>query len=180
MKPQSQHSLNDKTGAVQLGTDLHRLTRRQKTEFRAKHVGFAFQHFNLLPALTAAENVAVPLAINGVSRSEGITRAVKVLEKIGLGERIDAFPSQMSGGQQQRVTIARGMIHNPRILVCDEPTSSVDAQTGQAVMELIREIALQPDRLVIVVTHDNRIFQFADRIISMEDGRIKEVQRQNQ
>jgi|SRR5579883_160504 len=160
-----------------LGVDLNQLSNREKTAFRAKNVGFVFQQFNLLPALTAAENVAVPLVINGVSRKPAIERANEMLKAVGLGEKLGSLPSQLSGGQQQRVAIARALVHQPRLLVADEPTSAVDAQTGQAVMELIRAVALQPDRVAVVVTHDPRVFGFADRIITLEDGRIAAAHR---
>ncbi|MBN9120160.1 MAG: ABC transporter ATP-binding protein [Planctomycetes bacterium] len=166
-------TLNPTSGEVSvLGVDLNRLSKRERTAFRAKNVGFVFQQFNLLPALTAAENVAVPLVINGVSRGTALARAVEVLKSVGLAERVGSLPSQLSGGQQQRVAIARALVHRPRVLVADEPTSAVDARTGQAVMELIRAVALQPDRVAVVVTHDPRVFGFADRIIELEDGRV--------
>jgi putative ABC transport system ATP-binding protein len=130
-----------------------------------------------LPALTAAENVAVPLVINGVSRKEALLRAGKVLESVGLGEKARSLPSQLSGGQQQRVAIARALVHRPRLLVCDEPTSALDAKTGQSIMAMIRAVALQPDRVVVVVTHDSRVFPFGDRMVTLEDGRVTDVQR---
>ncbi len=160
-----------------LGMDLNRLSKREKTAFRAKNVGFVFQQFNLLPSLTAAENVAVPLVINGASRAAAVARATVVLKSVGLGDRIGSLPSQLSGGQQQRVAIARALVHQPRLLVADEPTSAVDARTGQSVMELIREVALQPDRVAVVVTHDPRVFSFAERIITLEDGRVASTKR---
>ena len=155
-----------------LGVDLKRLSKREKAAFRAKNVGFVFQQFNLLPALTAAENVAVPLVINGYSKAAAVARATEVLKAVGLGDRIESLPSQLSGGQQQRVAIARALVHQPRLLVADEPTSAIDARTGQAIMELIRQVALQPDRVAVVVTHDARVFGFGDRIITLEDGRV--------
>ncbi len=155
-----------------LGEELNHLTKREKTAFRARHVGFVFQQFNLLPALSAAENVAVPEVINGMPKESAVARAVEVLKTVGLGDKTESLPSQLSGGQQQRVAIARALIHDPRLLVCDEPTSAIDARTGQAVMELIRHVALQPDRVVVVVTHDPRVFGYGDRIIAMEDGRV--------
>jgi putative ABC transport system ATP-binding protein len=168
-------TLNPTGGDVSvLGADLNRMSKRERTAFRAKNVGFVFQQFNLLPALTAAENVAVPLVINGFSRSAAVERANEILKSVGLGDRLGSLPSQLSGGQQQRVAIARALIHQPRLLVADEPTSAVDARTGQAVMELIRQVALQPDRVAVVVTHDPRVFSFADRIITLEDGRVSE------
>lgn len=155
-----------------LGKDLTRLTKREKGAFRAQNVGFVFQQFNLLPSLTAAENVAVPLVINGYSKASAIVQAGQVLKLMGLGDRMNSLPSQLSGGQQQRVAIARALVHKPRLLVCDEPTSAIDARTGHAIMTLIREVALQPDRVTVVVTHDQRVFEFADRIITLEDGRV--------
>jgi len=155
-----------------LGTNLRRLSRGEKTAFRAKNVGFIFQQYNLLPALTATENAAVPLIIQGQPRSAALARAAEVLRSVGLGHRLGSLPRQMSGGEQQRVAIARALVHEPRLLVCDEPTAAVDAKTGQAVMELIRRVALDPGRVAIVVTHDPRVMDFGDRIITLEDGRV--------
>ena len=160
-----------------MGSDLPHLSKYQKAAFRARNVGFVFQQFNLLPALTAAENVAVPLVINGSSKRPAVARAVAMLTAVGLADRVNSLPSQLSGGQQQRVAIARAMIHEPRLLVCDEPTSAVDARTGQTIMELIRKIAVQPDRVAVVVTHDARVFDFGDRIITLEDGQIANDRR---
>ncbi len=155
-----------------LGADLPRLSNREKAAFRARNVGFVFQQFNLLPSLTAEENTAVPLLINGRPRREALTRAREVLTTMGLADRLRSLPSQLSGGQQQRVAIARALIHRPRLLVCDEPTSAVDAATGQTIMELIRQVAVQPDRVAVVVTHDARVFGYGDRIVTLEDGRV--------
>jgi putative ABC transport system ATP-binding protein len=160
-----------------LGRDLRRLSKREKAAFRAQNVGFVFQQFNLLPALTAAENVAVPLVINGHSKAAAVARATEVLIAVGLGDRSQSLPSQLSGGQQQRVAIARALVHKPRLLVADEPTSAIDASTGQAIMELIRQVAMQPDRVAVVVTHDARVFSFGDRIITLEDGRVAAAKR---
>jgi putative ABC transport system ATP-binding protein len=166
-------TLNATSGHVEvLGTSLDTLKRNTSADFRAQNVGFVFQQFNLLPSLTAGENVAIPLVIQGNSKSAAMTRAAEVLAEVGMGDRLDSLPRQMSGGQQQRVAIARALVHKPRLLVCDEPTSAVDARTGQTVMTLIRELALDTNRVTIVVTHDLRVYGFADRIISMEDGRI--------
>src|SRR5262245_16316809 len=137
-----------------LGTELSKLRGRALVEFRAKNVGFVFQQYNLLPALSAAENAAVPLIINGWQRSKAIVRAKEMLAAVGLEHRANAYPSQLSGGQLQRVAIARALINEPRLLVCDEPTAALDAKSGQTVMELIKEVAVQPDRAVLVVTHD--------------------------
>jgi putative ABC transport system ATP-binding protein len=158
-----------------LGTGLSQLGGRGLVEFRAKNVGFVFQQYNLLPALTAAENAAVPLLITGWRRSKAITRAREVLAAVGLENRADAFPSQLSGGQLQRVAIARALINEPRLLVCDEPTAALDAKSGQTVMELIKDVAVQPGRAVLVVTHDSRIYGFGDRMVEMSDGRVERV-----
>jgi putative ABC transport system ATP-binding protein len=166
-------TLDPTAGAVSgLGVDLVHLSRRAKAAFRARNVGFVFQRFNLLPTLTAAENVAVPLVINGLRRRAAVARAREALVAVDLADRCDSLPSQLSGGQQQRVAIARALVHEPRLLVCDEPTSAVDAVTGQTVMGLIRRRALQPDRETVVVTHDPRVLGFADRIVTLEDGRV--------
>ena len=161
---------------VVLGNDLVRMTNGRKVRFRRENVGFVFQAYNLLPALTAVENAAVPLLIAGWRRSRAVEAAAVVLETLGLGDRLANLPSVLSGGQQQRVAIARALVHEPRLLVCDEPTSALDAENGRITMELIQRIAVQPDRAVIVVTHDSRVYSFADRIASMEDGRIESVE----
>jgi putative ABC transport system ATP-binding protein len=158
-----------------LGQDLVRMSNGRKVKFRRDNVGFVFQAFNLLPALTAAENAAVPLMIAGWNRRRAVEAAADVLDQLGMGDRLANLPSELSGGQQQRVAIARALVHEPRLLVCDEPTSALDAQNGRITMELIQKIAVQPDRAVIVVTHDSRVYSFADRIASMEDGRIDSV-----
>jgi putative ABC transport system ATP-binding protein len=158
-----------------LGKDLVTMTNGGKVRFRRENVGFIFQSYNLLPSLTAVENAAVPLLIAGWRRSAAVAAAADVLDRLGLGDRLTNLPSELSGGQQQRVAIARALVHEPRLLVCDEPTSALDAENGRITMELIQDIAVQPDRAVIVVTHDSRAYSFADRIASMEDGRIESV-----
>jgi putative ABC transport system ATP-binding protein len=155
-----------------LGADLAKLSGRRLVEFRAKNIGFVFQQYNLLPALTAVENAAVPLIITGWSRSRAVAKAKEILATVGLESRANYFPSQLSGGEQQRVAIARALINEPRLLVCDEPTSALDARSGHTVMELIKQVAVQPGRVVIVVTHDSRVYEFGDRIVEMSDGRI--------
>jgi putative ABC transport system ATP-binding protein len=165
--------LNPTQGSVAvLGTELAQLSGRRLVEFRARNIGFVFQQYNLLPALSAAENAAVPLIINGWPRAQALERARAILATVGLENRANNFPSQLSGGEQQRVAIARALIHEPRLLVCDEPTSALDARSGHTVMEMIKHVAVQPGRVVIVVTHDSRVFEFGDRMIEMTDGRI--------
>jgi len=158
-----------------LGSDLGKMPGRRKTAFRSANIGFVFQQYNLLPALTAAENAAVPLIIGGMRRSKAVARAREMLAMVGIGEKAGSFISQMSGGQQQRVAIARALVNEPRLLVCDEPTAALDGKSGQTVMQLLKEVACRPDRAVIVVTHDNRVLHFGDRIIHMNDGQIETV-----
>jgi putative ABC transport system ATP-binding protein len=169
--------LEPTSGKVEvLGTNLTALTPHQKVEFRRQHIGFVFQQYNLLPALTATENVAVPLLIAGKQRRQAVAQARAFLDAFGLHDRADGLPSQLSGGQQQRVAIARALIHGPRLLVCDEPTAALDAHLGQAMMKLIHDVAVQPDRAVIVVSHDSRIYHFGQRIVWMDDGHIDRVE----
>ena len=162
-----------------LGRDLKLMGRGERTRFRGTSIGFVFQLFNLLPALNAVENVSVPLLINGIARTNAEARAQEVLEAVNLGSRLDALPGKLSGGQQQRVAIARALVHEPKLIVCDEPTSNLDHQTGRSVMELLRATARSADRALIVVTHDPRIFDFADRIAHMDDGKIIEIADRN-
>lgn len=160
-------------GRVSLfGTDIYALPGNDLVCFRLRNIGFIFQQYNLLPTLTAAENAAVPLIAAGVARAEAVDRGAAVLARLGLGAQVDRLPRQLSGGQQQRVAIARALVHEPRLVVCDEPTAALDAASGRRVMELLKDVALESDRAVLIVTHDNRIFSLADRIIGMEDGRI--------
>lgn len=161
------------------GVDWAGLGVDEKASRRGALVGFVFQQFNLLAPLTAVENVAVPLVIRGVGRREALERSARMLERVGLGDRTKARPSQLSGGMQQRVAIARALVGRPRLLVCDEPTANLDAYTGQASMDLIREASRDVDeagrpRCVLVVTHDNRTFHYADRIEQMEDGLLRD------
>jgi putative ABC transport system ATP-binding protein len=157
------------------GENLLTMHSREKLDFRAKNIGFVFQAYNLLPTLTAVENVSVPLIINGVKRTEAERKASDVLRRVGLGGRTSSLPSQLSGGQQQRVAIARALVHEPKLIVCDEPTSALDHETGHTVMELLKDVALHQDRSLVIVTHDARIFNFADRIAEMDDGHIVKV-----
>lgn len=158
-----------------LGRDLREMDKAERARFRGAAIGFVFQAFNLLPALSAAENVAVPLLLAGVPRRRAAARARAGLDQVGLGARADALTAQLSGGQQQRVAIARALVHEPRLIVCDEPTSNLDHDTGRSMMELLRQAAQAPDRALVVVTHDPRIFAFGDRIGHMDDGRIVEI-----
>ncbi|WP_373486490.1 ABC transporter ATP-binding protein [Blastomonas sp.] len=154
------------------GTDIYRLNDTQLVKFRLSTIGFIFQQYNLIPSISAAANAAVPLIASGVPRKAAIEQARELLHMLNIGDQCDKLPRQLSGGQQQRVAIGRALIHAPRLVVCDEPTAALDARSGRRVMDLLRDVALATDRAVIIVTHDNRIFDLADRILAMEDGRI--------
>jgi len=163
-------------GEVEIyGTPITQMSDAEKVAFRRSNVGFIFQQYNLLPALTAAENAAIPLVAAGMPMARAAGSASAILERIGMGAHRAKLPNQLSGGQQQRVAIARALVHAPRLIVCDEPTAALDAESGQTVLEILKDAALASDRAVIVVTHDTRIYSFADRIASMEDGRIRAV-----
>jgi len=168
------------SGSVSIfGRELNEMSDRALTRFRAKNIGFVFQQYNLLPALSAAENAAIPLVIGGWSKSPAVKRASEVLVDLGMGDKLGSLPSELSGGQMQRVAIARALVHEPRLLVCDEPTAALDHETGLTVLELLRESAVRSDRAVVVVTHDNRIFHFGDWIAHMDDGRIDDIQERS-
>lgn len=155
-----------------LGQDLSQLNNNELTAFRARHVGFIFQSYNLLSTLSLTDNVAIPLIINGVRHAEARRRADDLLRQMGLGDRLDAAPNTLSGGQQQRIAIARALIHEPQLLVCDEPTSALDHKTGMYIMNLLHDAAKQRHSTLVVITHDNRILEYADRVAHMDDGRI--------
>jgi len=158
-----------------LGQDVQRMSRSDRARFRGASIGFVFQLFNLLPALSAVENVAIPLLISGTEHLHAERRAREAIDAVGLGSRANSLPSELSGGEQQRIAIARALVHDPRLIVCDEPTSNLDHDTGLAVMDMLRGAGKMHDRALIVVTHDPRIFQFADRIAHMDDGKIIDV-----
>jgi len=155
------------------GDALTSMADRRKVDFRRRRLGFIFQQYHLLPALTAAENAGIPLVAAGVPLKDAQRRGASVLERMGMSAHANKLPSHLSGGQQQRVAIARALVHDPQLVVCDEPTAALDAHTGQTVMETLRAIALEGQRAVLVVTHDNRIYRFGDRIVRMSDGRIE-------
>ena len=159
-----------------LGNDLASMNEDEKAIFRGKSVGFVFQAFNLLPSLSAIENVALPLTIAGEKRAVAIQKARTILDEVELSSKYDAKPSSLSGGQQQRVAIARALVHNPDFIICDEPTSSLDHKSGQVVMELLSKMTKEKGKTMIVVTHDNRIYEYGDRMAYMEDGKIIKVE----
>ena len=165
--------LNHDSGTCLIyGNNLKEKIEIERTEFRGKYIGFVFQSFNLIPMLTAKENVSIPLVMNGMDRLQALEIAEQFLIEVGLGDKLDILPNELSGGQQQRVAIARGCIHDPKLIVCDEPTSALDRETGEKILTLLKEFSLKKDRALIIVTHDARIFHFADRISKMDDGKI--------
>ena len=169
--------LRPNEGNVEMfGEKTSKMPSGKLVRFRSTMLGFIFQQFNLLPALTAAENAAVPLVVQGMSLSKAVRKASELLERLEMGKHKTKYPNQLSGGQQQRIAIARALVHEPRLVICDEPTASLDAQTGHAVMTMLQELASAPGRAVVVVTHDSRIYSFADRIVTMSDGQILSVQ----
>ena len=169
--------LDPSAGSVNLfGENPAAMRSAERIAFRRENLGFVFQQYNLLPALTAAENAAVPLLAAGWKRPAAVDAAMALLERLGMKERAKAYPRQLSGGQQQRVALARALVHEPRLIVCDEPTAALDHATGESVMELLASAAVHPGRAVVVVTHDNRVFHFADTIAHMNDGEIVQVE----
>ncbi|KWV92250.1 ABC transporter ATP-binding protein [Erythrobacter sp. YT30] len=154
------------------GTDIYSLTDTELVNFRLENIGFIFQQYNLIPSIDAAANAAVPLIAKGMDIEPAREKSKQLLDALNIGDQAEKLPSQLSGGQQQRVAIARALVHEPRLVVCDEPTAALDASSGRRVMDLLRDVAVSEDRACIIVTHDNRIFDLADRILVLEDGRV--------
>ena len=159
-----------------LGRELSDIRDLEAARFRLTNLGFVFQQFNLIPALTAAENAAVPFFAAGWKRRSAVAKARTILADLNMADRSDALPNKLSGGEQQRVAVARALIRDPKLIICDEPTSALDGATGHHIMELLRKIVLKPDRAVLVVTHDYRILEFADRVAEINDGVIQKVE----
>lgn len=160
-------------GGVRIGgIVVSRLDERELAEFRQKHIGFVFQSYNLLPGLNAVENVAMPLMFRGVPREEREARARAMLRRVGLGKRLNHYPSQMSGGQQQRVGIARAFVTRPQVVFADEPTGNLDSKTKIDIMDMIRDFARENGQTIVLVTHDDNMAAYADRIVTLLDGRI--------
>ena len=160
-----------------LGNDIAKMSDEEKTSFRGKNIGFVFQSFNLLPSLSSIDNVALPLTIAGVDKNKALQKAKEMLKAVELEDKADIKPNNLSGGQQQRVAIARALVHQPKLIICDEPTSSFDHESGQVVMQLLKKITKEKGVSMIVVTHDNRIYKYADTTAYMEDGKILRVER---
>lgn len=155
---------------VVAGLTVNKLSQQELTRFRRQTVGFVFQAFNLIPNLTALENVALPMEFNGMPKTQRVDRATALLQRFDLGQRLRHRPSELSGGEMQRVAIARAVANAPRIVLADEPTGNLDSRSGQTVYELLREIARE--RTVVVVTHAEELARLADHVVHMRDGRI--------
>jgi putative ABC transport system ATP-binding protein len=174
-------TLHPDAGHVRVfGHEVEQLDAHQLNSFRARDVGFVFQQFHLISTLTVQENVMIPKLIQGASEGAAAKAASDVLEQVGLSHMVKRRPNQLSGGEQQRVAIARGLVHQPRVLICDEPTSALDSETGKKIVKLIIDIARRPGRCLVIVTHDSRIYHYADMIAQMEDGVIKAMQTPDQ
>ena len=154
------------------GEDITTKSEKELTLLRRRKIGFVFQFYNLIPVLTAYENVELPLLISGVPKKEREKRVRRLLEMVGLEDRMNHRPDELSGGEQQRVAIARALVNNPSIILADEPTGDLDTETGLMVVQLMRKLAKEEDSTVIMVTHDPQISEIADRIIYLRDGRI--------
>lgn len=160
-----------------LGRLLSSLTESQRSQLRAKSLGFVFQFFNLIPTLTARENVELPLAINATPKQEGRNRAQKLLGELGLSSCENRFPEELSGGEQQRVAIARAIAHDPAVILADEPTGNLDFETGKSVLALLHEICRRRGRTLIVATHSDEVLGLADRVLTISNARLEEAQR---
>lgn len=164
-------------GVVRIGgVPISQLNENQLAAFRQKHIGFVFQSYNLLPELTAAENVAMPLMFKGIDPDVRLLEAKKMLCRVGLKDRMDHFPNQMSGGQQQRVGIARALAMNPQIIFADEPTGNLDSKTTMEVLKLMQKVVREQKQTLVMVTHDNNLATYADRIFKIIDGKIVSIE----
>ena len=161
------------SGSVQVsGREVVGLNQKQLPAIRLENIGFVFQGFNLFPTLTAGENVELMLDLKGVRGATAKNRSQELLEQVGLGEKYKSFPNDLSGGQKQRVAIARALAGDPQIILADEPTAALDSHTGRTVMQLMKDLAHKRDRAVVIVTHDPRVAEFADRAVRIEDGLV--------
>lgn len=168
--------LKPTSGTVSLGgQDVTVLSESRLPDVRIKHLGFIFQDFNLLSALTVRENVEIILNLAGVKGKEAQSRAKKILTNLGLGQRLNFRPEQISGGEKQRVAIARALANEPKILLCDEPTANLDSKIGHEIIRKLRQIAKEQNKSVVIVSHDTRIKEHADRVLWLEDGQFKQM-----
>ena len=160
-----------------LGRQLSALTETQRAALRAEKLGFVFQFFNLIPTLTARENIELPLAINATPKREGLQRARELLSELGLTDCDDRFPEELSGGEQQRVAIARAIAHDPAVILADEPTGNLDIETGKAVLALLYEICRRRGTTLIVATHSDEVLELADRVLTISNAQLEETRR---
>jgi len=168
--------LRPNSGTVMVeNKEIWSLTNNEIADFRLNAVGFVFQDYHLFPRLTTAENVAIPLILKKHNWNESIKAAIQYLEIVGLKERAHLPPFKLSTGEQQRVAIARAIVSHPDILILDEPTASLDGETGRRILDFVKKSILSENRCILIVTHDSRIFEYADRMMKMEDGKITEV-----
>jgi len=159
------------------GTDLTALDEQARTRFRRAHIGFVFQFFNLIPLLTVEENLLLPLDLNGRADAKGAARARELLDRVGLGGRGESYPERLSGGEQQRVAIARALVHDPALILADEPTGNLDAETATGVLDLLDTLAREAGRTVVMVTHSREVVGVADRIYAIQRGALVERPR---
>ncbi|MDG4596460.1 MAG: ABC transporter ATP-binding protein [Candidatus Contendobacter sp.] len=165
-------------GQIRIGDrSLTALSEVERTRFRRRHIGFVFQFFNLIPTLTVAENLLLPLELNGLATPEQRDRALELLDQVGLGNRRDSFPERLSGGEQQRLALVRALVHNPWVLLADEPTGNLDAATGERILELLLTLHRQAQTTMVVVTHSQTVAARADRILMLDAGHIREQAR---
>ena len=170
--------LRPNSGTVKIeDTDVWSLSNDALAEFRLHKIGFVFQDFHLFPRLTTAENVAIPLILQKRDWNEALKEAAVDLEIVGLKDKTQLPPVKLSGGEQQRVAIARAIVSRPDILILDEPTASLDGDTGRNIVRFVREHILSDKRCIVIVTHDSRIYEFADRIVKMEDGKMVGIEK---
>jgi putative ABC transport system ATP-binding protein len=154
------------------GTNLTALPERERTLFRRQHLGFVYQSYNLIPTLSVEENLLLPLELNGWQAEAARAAAMRLLTEVGLADRGGAFPDRLSGGEQQRVAIARALIHEPTLVLADEPTGTLDAETGRSVLELFNRLLRGRGKTLLIVTHSREVTRFADRVLTLEDGHI--------
>jgi putative ABC transport system ATP-binding protein len=167
------------SGTAQIeGTEIHSMSERQLVALRGRKIGFVFQTFNLMQTLSAQQNVELPMIFQGIRKKERARRAKELLEKVGLGDRIQHRPNELSGGERQRVAIARALANNPEILLADEPTGNLDSESGATILELLRKLSADDGKTVIIVTHDPDAAAIAGRIIRLHDGHVTEDKRQ--
>ncbi len=170
--------LKPTSGEVMIdGTDITTMSERELPAIRLKSLGFVFQSFNLLAALTAEENIIVPLMMSGKSFIQSQPKAKQLLERLGLGQRLHSLPHQLSGGEKQRVAIARALINDPKIILADEPTANLDSHIGHEVMQLLCQIACHEHRAVVIVSHDERLRSVAKRVLTIEDGKLTKEEK---